>query len=153
MKQLDSLDHQLAGLLGVRHVKKINDIHKLQRIWPDLCGQMMATSSEPVSVEDGCLWIAVNHPSLTAHIRMLQFEILSACSQKAGIRGLRKIRTRIVLHAGIKHQVPKKKTVHRLNLSQKKNIVRDLKNIRSHELRHAMFRARVFQEELQPFKG
>jgi len=150
MKKPETLNQQLAQLLGVRHVRQLSNMHQLQRLWPSICGQMMAARSEPVSIENGCLWIAVNHPSLTAHIRMLQTELLRACAKKAHLRGLKSIRTRIMLNAGIQHQVVEKKKAYPVTLSQKKQIVRELKTVRSHTLRHAMFRARVSQTAFQP---
>ncbi|MDQ6962060.1 MAG: DUF721 domain-containing protein [Mariprofundaceae bacterium] len=149
MKTPDTLNHQLASLLGIRHVKRLSEIRKLQNLWSDICGAMLANCSEPVSIEKGCLWLAVNHPSVTAHIRMLQPEILLACERKAKISGLSQVRTRIDLNAGLKRAVPRPKRK-RISLSQKKEIVRDLQGVHSHKLRHAMFRARVSQEELSP---
>lgn len=114
-----------------------------------MCGQMMANCSEPVSIEKGCLWVAVNHPSVTAHLRMLQPQLLLACERKAKIRGISAIRTRIEVNAGLKQAKPRPKR-QKISLSQKKDIVRDLQSVHSHALRHAMFRARVSQEELSP---
>ena len=147
--RLHSLQAEIAGVLGEDRLSELIGIARLRRAWADIVGPMMAGRTEPIRIEhktDGgnCLWVVVDHPIMAQQIRFLQHDIRQACFRHCRITSLSHIRTRIQAGAGIAlpHKKAKPKPV---ELSRKKQIVRELQGIGERPLRLAIFQARVAQ--------
>ncbi|MBF0281724.1 MAG: DUF721 domain-containing protein [Zetaproteobacteria bacterium] len=144
---LDAQDH-FANILGEQRFQTLSMLARIRRDWPGIVGTMLASHSEPVFFEYAedhsyTLIIGITHPNMAQQIRFLHEQIISACQDRAGLRNLRDLRTRIQSHAGIS---PAKKSIVKsspLPLTIRKKIALSLPNINNHPLRLAMFQAQV----------
>ncbi len=146
--RLEPAQNDIAEILGQERFAQLAVISKLRRIWPDIVGPMMASRTEPVSIEkDGdvnCLFIAVDHPIMSQQIRFLRDDIRKACFKRCRIESLGKVRTRIQANAGIKVK-QQTEAPSKVSLLEKKRIALELESIKDRDLKHAMFDARIAQ--------
>ncbi|MFQ5345550.1 MAG: DciA family protein [Mariprofundus sp.] len=141
---LKRVETGLSNILGKKNFKILAGANHLRRTWSDIVGPMLATHTEPVSIEHQLLVVDVDHPAMAQQVRFLEKEILLACSKRK-IRGLKRIRTRFRSNAGAfeKTLSPlEKKTV---AMGEKKRIARLVKGIRNPELKRAIYSANIAQ--------
>ncbi len=143
--QLKSIENGLSEVLGAEKLSRLADITRLQRRWPEIVGPMLASSTQPITIETHCLLIAVNHSTVAQQIRFLQQEIRDACFRKCKVGGISRLRTRV--QPDIAVATPKQKIrPAKVPLHEKKKIVSELAEIEDRKLKRAIFDARVAQE-------
>ncbi|MDQ6992067.1 MAG: DUF721 domain-containing protein [Mariprofundus sp.] len=157
---LTTLQTGLSSLLGEESLEQLISISRLRRVWPHIVGPMMASRTEPVSIEplrdDGlCLWVAVDHPMLAQQIRFLRDDIRKACFKHARLQNLYQIRSRIQPGAGIKQKVVVAPVAIPIAFAEKRALALGLRCIKNRSLRKAVFQARIAQlaYEMAPDKG
>ena len=154
--KLTPAQNGIAEILGHDRFIELATISKLRKLWPDIVGPMMAARTEPVSIEKdddvNCLFIAVDHPIMSQQIRFLRDDIRKACFKRCRIENLAKVRTRVQAEAGIKPQ-KRKAPPSPVSMTDKKRVARELQSIKDHELRLAMFDARVAQLKYSELTG
>jgi len=150
----------LSALLGEESLEQLIGIARLRRAWPHIVGPMMASRTEPVSIEhlsdDGlCLWIAVDHPIMAQQIRFLRDDIRKACFKHARMGNLHQIRSRIQPGAGIKIKVQQKAEAKAVSFARKRVLALDVACIKDRSLRKAAFQARLAQlaYDMAPHEG
>ncbi|RMH62285.1 MAG: DUF721 domain-containing protein [Zetaproteobacteria bacterium] len=149
------LNDPLAEILGRDNLALLSATARLRRHWPAIVGTMMATRTEPVSLEQQpnkglLLLVAVDHPIMAQQIRFLEREIRRACQQRLGIVGLRWIRTRMQPQAGMKSPRPSHVRGARVPWRIKRGIASELACVKDKRLRRAMFAARIAQYTNNP---
>lgn len=144
--RLTPLQAGLAAVLGEEKLRRLADIGRIRRDWPRLVGPMLAQHSEPVSIEKGCLLVAVDHPAMAQQFRFLQQEIREACFRRCRIRSIGKLHTRIQSGAGMHRSgTSDNRPPRRLSLREKREIAVELRAVRNKALRRSMFYARMNQ--------
>jgi len=143
--QLTALQAGLSDVLGADQLKRLADIGRVRRDWAKVVGPVLAQHTEPLNIDNGCLHIAVDHPVMAQQVRFLQEEIRQACFKHCRVTGISNIRTRHQPGAGIPTRSTAMAPTHRLSLSDKKTIARELRLVCNKSLRLAMFEARVNQ--------
>ena len=146
--QLKSIENGLGEVLGAEQLARLADICRLKRRWAEIVGPMLSASTQPITIETGCLLIAVQHSTVAQQIRFLQQEIRDACFKKCRIGGISRLRTRVQPNIAV--ATPKQK-IHpvRVSLQQKKRIVAELGKVEDRKLKRAIFDARVSQLSYQ----
>jgi len=143
--QLKSIENGLAEVLGAEQLARLADICRLKRRWPEIVGPMLSASTQPITIETGCLLIAVNHSTVAQQIRFLQQEIRDACFKKCRIGGISRLRTRVQPDIAVATPMQEIRPA-KVSLQQKKKIVEELGEIEDRKLKRAIFDARVAQE-------
>ncbi len=139
------IEKGLADVLGAEKLSRLAEISRLQRRWHDIVGPMLAGSTQPITIETGCLLIAVSHPTVAQQIRFLQQEIREACFRKCRIGGISRLRTRV--QPDIAVVAPEKQPEPRhVPLGSRKQIATELRKLDNRELKRAIFRARIAQK-------
>jgi len=142
---LTALQAGLSEVLGEDQLKRLADIGRIRRDWTKIVGPVLSQHTEPLNIDNGCLHVGVDHPTMAQQMRFLHEEIRQACFKQCRVTGISNIRTRHQPGAGM----PKKETatpaLHRLSLSEKKAIAREIHSVHNKTLRLAMFEARVNQ--------
>lgn len=147
--ELKPLKLNLSKALSAEHMQRLNSIALLRRHWHDIVGSMMAERCEPVAMEpqaDGSLGllIAVNHPVIASHIRLLHEEIRKACFKRCKLQGLSKVWTRVQANAGIREE---KKVIvrHDIHCRDLRLLAQSLQDVKDKPLRKLMFQAGTAQ--------
>ncbi len=143
--RLAPLEHGLADVLGAERLARLSEITRLQRRWPEVVGAMLASCTRPVTIESGCLVIAVSHPTIAQQIRFLQQEIREACFRKCSIGGITRLRTRVQPDIAV-IRPERRPEPGPVSFASRKRIAADLRGLKHHELRRAIFRARLAQK-------
>lgn len=143
--RLTGLQAGLGEVLGEEQLKRLSDIGRVRRNWTRIVGAVLAQHTEPVNIDHGCLHIAVDHPAMAQQVRFLQEEIRQACYRQCRVAGISNIRTRHQPGAGMPIANHLRRQARRLSLSEKKAVAKEMRRVRSKELRRAMFRARINQ--------
>jgi predicted nucleic acid-binding Zn ribbon protein len=86
-----SLDAVMAGL-GGPNVETIVTVH--QR-WADVVGSEVVAHARPVSVEGGCLRVAVDSPGWANHLRWAEADILARVAVLVGTEEITSITVRV----------------------------------------------------------
>jgi len=142
--QLKSIENGLAEVLGAEKLSRLADISRLQRRWPEIVGPMLSTCTRPITIETGCLLIAVNHSTVAQQIRFLQQEIRDACFHKCRVKGISRLRTRMQSDIAVQNPLQKASPA-KVSLSRKKRIATELRDVEDRALKRAIFHARVAQ--------
>jgi len=148
--RLTPIEQGLAEVLGAEKLSRLADISRLQRRWPEIVGPMLAGCTQPVTIETGCLLIAVSHPTLAQQIRFLQNEIREACFNKCRVGGISRLRTRVQPDTAV-IQPKRQPEPEPISFGSRKRIAAELRSLKSHELRRAIFRARLAQKAFRTF--
>ncbi len=145
---LKTIETGLGSVLGKRQLSALTTMGRLRRLWPEIVGPMLASHSEPSSMERGNLLVDVDHPAMAQQIHFLESKILAACIKRFHIHTVRRIRTQFRNGAGI--SIPQSPPIKRLkaSLGEKKRIARMLRSIQNPELKRALYTARIAQIEL-----
>jgi len=143
--QLTPLENGLAEVLGAEKLSRLADISRLQRCWPEIVGPMLSTCTRPITIETGCLLIAVNHSTTAQQIRFLQQEIRDACFHKCGVKGISRLRTHMRSDIAVQNPGQKIKPA-MVPLSQKKKIAAELRDVENSKLKRAIYKSRVAQK-------
>jgi len=143
--QLTPIENGLAEVLGAEKLSRLANISRLQRCWPEIVGPMLSTCTRPITIETGCLLIAVNHSTVAQQIRFLQQEIRDACFRKCRIKGISRLRTRMQPEIAVQNPGQKIKPAI-VSLSQKKKIAAGLRDVENRKLKRAIYKARVAQK-------
>jgi len=139
-----ALGENLKELLGADRLERLGRLSRLRRGWPAIVGPMLAARSEPVALDDHVLTVAVDHPAMAQHVRILQAEIVRACRRTGRAPSLRRVITRIQADCGTKPPPPS--SPRRVpSLAEKKAVAREISGVRHKPLRRAMFKARLAQ--------
>jgi len=145
---LKAIETGLGAVLGKRQLSALTAMARLRRLWPEIVGPMLASHSEPSSLERGNLLVDVDHPAMAQQIRFLESKILTACIKRFHIHTLKRIRTQFRNGAGINMlQSPPVKRL-KASLGKRKRIAYMLRNIQNPELKRALYAARIAQIEL-----
>ncbi len=141
---LKRVETGLSNILGKKNFKVLAGANHLRRTWSDIVGPMLASHTEPVSIEHQLLMVDVDHPAMAQQVRFLEKEILLACS-KRNIRGLKRIRTRFRSSAGTPEKMHLSLEQKPVAMGEKKRIARLVKDIRNPELKRAVYSANIAQ--------
>ena len=130
-------------------MQRLSTIGILRRCWADIVGTMMAERSEPVAIEpqqDGSLGliIAVDHPIIAQHIRLLHEDIRKVCFKRCKLQGLSKVWTRVQDGAGLREEKIIKK-VSTLTCSDLRGLALSIQDVEDKALRRLMFQAGAAQ--------
>jgi len=157
---LTELQSGLNAVLGENSFEQLIGISRLRRAWPHIVGPMMASHTEPVSMETVgdpgyCLWIAVDQPILSQQIRFLRDDIRKACFKHARITDLHQIRSKVQPGAGLKITAPQTPVAKPVAFASKRELALDVACIKDRTLRKAAFRARLAQlaYDMMPKQG
>lgn len=147
--ELKPLNASLNQLLSSERMQRLSSIGILRHRWADIVGTMMAERSEPIAIEpqqDGSLGliIAVNHPVIAQHIRLLHEEIRKSCFKHCQLQGLRKVWTKIVAGAGI-HEEKKTRKISEISCHDLRRLAESLQDVEDKALRRVMFQAGTAQ--------
>ncbi len=139
----------LANILGKQRLHELSGLARLRRLWAKVVGDMLASRTDPLFLKPGgdgshILVIAVTHSTMAQEIVFLRDHIRRACFEHAGIGRIAKIYTEVHTHAGLKEEVAAV-TMHPISWQQKKQLAKELANIKDGTLRRAMFKARLAQ--------
>ena len=148
--RLTPLEHGLADVLGAEKLARLSEVARLQRRWPKVVGTMLARCTQPVTIESGYLVIAVSHPTVAQQIRFLQQEIREACFRKCGVGSISRLRTRVQPDIAV-IQPKRQPEPEPVSFGSRKRIAADLRGLKNHELRRAIFRARLAQKAFRTF--
>ncbi|MDQ6995498.1 MAG: DciA family protein [Mariprofundaceae bacterium] len=146
---LQSMQGNLAKILGTQRLQELSGLTRLRRLWPDIVGKMMASRTEPLQLKPGeggsyILVIAVTHSTMAQEIVFLRDHIRQACFDHARMGRISKIYTEVRIDAGF-HEKDVPITLTKITLSKKKELARELQIIKNIALRRAMFKARLAQ--------
>lgn len=143
--KLTALQSGLSDVLGVDQLKQLADIGRIRRDWAKIVGPVLAQHTEPLNIDKGSLHIAVDHPAMAQQVRFLHEEIRQACFRQCRVSGISNIKSRHQPGAGIPTRSIAKPVAHRLSLSEKKAVAREIRRVHNKLLRRAIFNARVNQ--------
>ncbi|MDQ6974374.1 MAG: DUF721 domain-containing protein [Mariprofundaceae bacterium] len=146
---LQSMQGNLAKILGTQRLQELSGLTRLRRLWPDIVGKMMASRTEPLQLKPGdggshILVIAVTHSTMAQEIVFLRDHIRQACFEHAHMGRISKIYTEVRVDAGF-HEKDIPVPLANVTFSKKKELARELQSIKDVALRRAMFQARVAQ--------
>jgi len=147
--RLTALQSGLSEVLGEEQLKRLADIGRVRREWGRIVGPVLSQHTEPLNIDNGCLHIAVDHPAMAQQIRFLHEEIREACFRQCRVTGISNVRSRHQPGAGIPARAMARPVLHRLSLSEKKAVAREVSPVRNKPLRRAMFEARINQLRYQ----
>ncbi len=85
------LDTVLAGL-GAPRADAIVAVHDA---WPSIVGDELVDHAHPISIEDGCLRIAVDSPAWASHLQWSEREIIARIQRVAGTDAVVRLATRV----------------------------------------------------------
>jgi len=144
---MQRLGDSLNTVFDADMIQALSAVACLRRSWPEIVGPMLAERSEPLSIEQQCLIVAADHSVMAQELRLLQSQILGACSKRCGIRDVTRLRTRVQDGVGTPSPAAKRQRARRqLSIGECKGLVRSMRGLDDHELRHAFFRAQAFQQ-------
>jgi len=151
--QLQPINLNINSILSPERMQRLYGVGILRRRWADIVGTMMAERSEPIALEpqqDGSLGllIAVDHPMIAQHIRLLHEDIRKACYRHSKVDGLSKVWTRVQAGAGIRIEVKE----HKINTVTCKDLrlfARNIQDVEDKSLRRLMFQAAIAQFTFQ----
>jgi len=146
---LDGLNAHLAKVLGRQRLQELSGLARLRRLWPEIVGKMLASRTEPLQLKPGegdshILVIAVTHSTMAQEIVFLRDHIRQACFEHAHMGRISRIYTEVRTNAGFREEHTAVK-ISPVSWSKKKELARELQNIKDVALRRAMFKARVAQ--------
>jgi len=143
--KLTALQSGLSEVLGADQLKRLADIGRVRRDWAKVVGPVLAQHTEPLNIDKGCLHIAVDHPAMAQQVRFLHEEIREACFRQCRVTGISNVRSRHQPGAGIPTRSVSRPVAHRISLSDKKVVAREISSVHNKPLRRAMFEARINQ--------
>jgi|GEM_PF-1445230 len=133
----------VEALLGHEQFIELAEVGKLRRFWPQIVGPMLAGHCEPIACKDGILRVAVDHPAIGQHLRILSDEIRDACRQRLRLR-INAIFSKVESGAGI-HDLPPPPRRRTPSFRERKAAAAALRALKDKPLRRALFRARLAQ--------
>lgn len=147
--ELNPIQFNLSKILSPERMQRLSSIGILRRCWADIVGNMMAQRSEPLAIEpqqDGSLGliIAVDHPIIAQHIRLLHEEIRKACFKRCKLQGLSKVWTKVQDGVGIREEKIEKK-VYPITCSDLRMLALSIQDVEDKALRRLMFQAGAAQ--------
>ncbi|OIP98888.1 MAG: hypothetical protein AUK35_09855 [Zetaproteobacteria bacterium CG2_30_46_52] len=143
--ELKHIQLDISKILGKERLQILSSMGLLRRNWHEIVGPMMADRCEPIAIEpqsDGSLGllIAVNHPVIAQHIRLLHEEIRKACFAQCKLQGLTKVWTKVQAGAGIK-AIQKEQHINVVNCGDLRRLAESLQDVEDKALRRVMFQA------------
>ncbi len=147
--ELKPLNLNFKKVFDAERMQRLTSIATLRKYWAHIVGTMMAERSEPIAIEpqqDGSLGliIAVDHPVIAQHIRLLHEDIRKACFTQCKLQGLSKVWTRVHAGAGIREERKVKKS-NVICCSDLRRLAERLQDVEDKALRKQMFLAAAAQ--------
>lgn len=87
----EGLDRVLRGL-GAPRADALNAIFAG---WADLVGEQVAAHARPVSIDQGCLVLAVDEPAWAVQVRYLEADLVGQLGERLGPGVVTRVRARV----------------------------------------------------------
>ncbi len=147
--QLKPINLNFNKVFSPERMQRLSAFGILHRNWAEIVGSMMAQRSEPIAIEpqqDGSLGliIAVDHPVIAQHIRLLHEDIRKACFKQCKLQGLTKVWTRVQPGAGIREQ-QKERIINTITCSDLRILAESVQVVEDKALRRSLFQAGAAQ--------
>ena len=147
--QLQPINLNFNKVFSPERLQRLSSFGILHRNWSEIVGNMMAQRSEPIAIEpqqDGSLGliIAVDHPIIAQHIRLLHEDIRKACYKQCKLHGLTKVWTRVQPGAGIREK-KKERKINNITCAELRLLAECVQDVEDKALRRSLFQAGAAQ--------